>query len=235
MRCARKCAAASLLLAALTGAAQGADEVVPADSSCPGAAAWSAAHPEQSDEAMAQRDAARTFTEPALRVELAERVAKDQKWRSKWLANRSSRVAQRTVTQVDEDNLRWLDDIVRAKGFPTLAQVGEGGVHHAWLLAHHADRAPGFQATLLPVLEQRHASGELSASDLARFTDRVLKAQGRPQHYGTQFPPEEWNTSHFGLPDEASVHLVDQQRRALGVMPLADYVCMMSHARLGKR
>lgn len=198
---------------------------------CPGADAWQAAHPQESDEARAQRDAARGFTHPALRAELAERVARDQKARIAYLADRSDEAAARAVNRIDDDNLRWLHALVRAQDFPTVGQVGEQGVQHAWLLAQHADIAPKFQAALLPVMTLRAADGELPLSDFARFTDRVLKAQGKPQRYGTQFSPEEWATPHFGLPDEDSVQLVEANRRALGVMPLADYVCMMSEAR----
>ena len=119
---------------------------------------------------------------------------------------------------------------MRTQDFPSVAQVGEQAVHDVWVLAQHADRAPGFQAALLPMLELRTAQGELAASELARFTDRVLKGQGKPQRYGTQFPPEEWARPHFGLPSEESVRVVEANRHELGVMPLADYVCMMSEA-----
>ena len=229
-----KSALPALLCAALAGPAHTADEGAQAASPCPGAEAWSVAHPQESDAAMAERDAARSFTEPALRAELAERFAKDQQARIAWLADLSSRGLQRAVVLMDEANVRWLFDLVRTKGFPTAAQVGEAGVRHGWVLLQHADWAPKFQAALLPVLEQRHAAGELGAGDLSRFTDRVLVAQGRPQRYGTQFSPEQWSTSHFGLPDEQRVREVDQHRRELGVMPLADYVCMMSRARKGR-
>ena len=202
-----------------------------ATGACPGAYAWKAAHPQESDEAMAQRDAARGFTHPALRAELAERVARDQKARIAYLADRSDRAAARAVNQIDDDNLRWLHALVRAQDFPTVSQVGEQGVQHAWVLAQHADIAPKFQAALLPVMEQRALQGELPLGDYARFADRVLKAQGKPQRYGTQFSPEEWARPHFGLADEASVQAVETSRRELGVMPLADYVCMMSEAR----
>jgi hypothetical protein len=198
---------------------------------CPGAAAWAAAHPEESDEALARRDAARTFAKPVLRAELAERVARDQAARIAMLADRGDRGAQRTVAEVDADNLRWLHALVRTQDFPNVAQVGEQGMYDIWVLAQHADRAPGFQAALLPMLELRTAQGELAPSALARFTDRVLKAQGKPQRYGTQFPPEEWARPHFGLSSEESLRVVEANRRELGVMPLADYVCMMSEAR----
>ena len=180
---------------------------------------------------MAARDAARSVSDAPLRAELAKRFAVDQKLRRAAMLAPLDRGAQRMVGLADENNLAWLKHLVRAQGFPRAAQVGEEGVSHAWLLLHHADTAPDFQAALLPVLRQRAIDGELAASDFARFTDRVLKARGRAQYYGTQFPPEEWARPHFGLPDEAAVREVEAHRRELGIMPLADYVCMMSEAR----
>lgn len=140
----------------------------------------------------------------------------------------------KNLSLVDEDNLAWLRDLVRAQGFPTAQQVGERGVSNAWLLAHHADTDPRFQASLLPILQQRHANGELGASDLARFADRVRVAESLPQWYGTQMPPERWLTENYGLPDAQSVRETDARRKQLGIMPLADYVCMMVLARTGK-
>ena len=199
---------------------------------CSGADAWHTAHPEESSEAIAERDANRAFTNPKLRAELSERVANDQAARRELLRSRAPR-AHSVVLAIDENNIKWLHALVSDRGFPTVAEVGEQGMHEAWVLAQHADRAPKFQAELLPALEQRHAQGELSADDLARFTDRVMVSQNKPQRYGTQFPPEEMRSKWFGLPDEQAVRDVDARRRALGVMPLADYACMISHARLG--
>jgi hypothetical protein len=170
---------------------------------CPGAAAWAAAHPQESDAARAARDAARSFTHPALRAELAERFNRDQQARSAALASGNDQDAWHAAARVDKENVFWLQALVRTQGFPTAAQVGEQGVLHAWLLAHHADRAPAFRASLLPVMEQRGLRGELPLGDLARFTDRILKRQGQPQRYGTQFSLQEWAGPHFGLPDAA--------------------------------
>jgi hypothetical protein len=224
---------AALLCAACALPAAGAEDGAAMADLCPGAAAWWKAHPEATDDAMARRDAARTLLEPALRAELDRRFARDQKVRRDILARPSSMQAQRTMDQVDGSNAVWLGELVASKGFPSAAQVGEQGVRDAYLLMHHAGYAPQLKAALLPVLEQRFADGDLSADDLARFTDRVLKAQGRPQRYGTQFAPEEMGGQYFGLPDEASLHEVEANRRALGVMPLADYTCTMRVARIG--
>jgi hypothetical protein len=198
---------------------------------CPGAIAWNQAHPEDSDAAMNQRDAARSFSDPALREELAIRSQRDQEARVAYLAHPANTLVRQRAVQVDANNVKWLSMLVRSQGFPTAAQVGERGVRQAWLLAQHADLQPTFQAALLPELEQRHAAGELDGMTLSRFVDRVLVAQHQPQRYGTQFTPAAWATAHFGLPDDQSVQEVEQNRRALGIMPLADYVCMMSYAR----
>jgi hypothetical protein len=201
---------------------------------CSGAEAWLTAHPGASHEAMAQRDAARTLLDPVLRAELDERFTRDQRVRVAALAKPKDPQRKRAMLLSDQSNLRWLHELVAGKGFPTAAQVGEEGVSRAWILMQHMDDDPQFQASLLPVLEQRFADGDLGADDLARFTDRVLKAQGKPQRYGTQFSPEQMGSEHFGLPDDASVREVEAHRRDLGVMPLADYVCMMRVERIGK-
>ncbi|MGZ3184148.1 MAG: DUF6624 domain-containing protein [Telluria sp.] len=226
--------AAALLGAACMLPARGAGDGAAAPYPCTGVTAWRTAHPEQAHEAMAARDAARTFTDAALREELRERFRRDQDARVAWVARPGDRQLQRAVILSDRSNLRWLKELVASKGFPTAAQVGEEGVNHAWLLMQHMDDDPQFQAALLPALERRFADAELNGDNLARFTDRVLKAQGKPQRYGTQFSPEEMGSAHFGLPDEQSVREVEAHRRELGIMPLADYVCMMRVARVGK-
>jgi len=232
IRCGRAMLAA-LLCAVFAFPARAAGQDPAAPYPCTGVTAWMQSHPEDSHAAMAVRDAARSLTDPALRAELEQRFTRDQNARTAWMAKPRDLQRKRAVLLSDQSNLGWLRELVAGKGFPTAAQVGEVGVNHAWLLMQHMDDDPQFQASLLPVLEQRFADGELSGDKLARFTDRVLKAQGKPQRYGTQFSPEEMGREHFGLPDEASLREVEAHRRDLGVMPLADYACMMRVARVG--
>jgi len=227
-------AVAALLCAAFALPASGAEAGGKPPYPCAGVTAWRKAHPEQEYDAMLRRDAARTLADPGLRAELDERFTRDQNARVAWMAKPGDAQRKRAVVLSDESNLRWLRELVAGKGFPTAAQVGEEGVNRAWLLMQHMDADPQFQAALLPVLEQRFKAGELGGDDLARFTDRVLKAQGKPQRYGTQFSPEAMGSAYFGLPDEASLREVEANRRELGVMPLADYSCMMRVARIGR-
>jgi hypothetical protein len=47
--------------------------------------------------------------------------------------------------RVDEDNTRWLGDLLTTHGWPGRTVVGEDGALAAFLLAQHADRAPDLQ------------------------------------------------------------------------------------------
>ncbi|VXB53878.1 DUF6624 domain-containing protein [Massilia sp. 9I] len=223
----KRIAGALAVALACATAASAADDIA----ACPGVAAWYAAHPNETDEALAKRDAARTFTDPQLRAELANRAARDQAARLAMVkAARKDWGPKREVAAIDEENVKWLFELVRTKGFPTAAQVGEQGVRDAWLLALHADRAPKFQQQLVPVLDQRRVDGELAGSDMSRFVDRVLVAAGKPQRFGTQ-GGDNWEGRHYGLASAEILREVEDNRRQFDLMPLADYVCMTKEER----
>lgn len=225
-------AGAMMLISGLASSAWAAEdaEKTSAAASCPGVASWYAAHPNETDDALARRDAARSFTDPQLRAELAQRAARDQAARLAMTnAARKDWGPKREVAAVDEDNVKWLFELVRTKGFPTASQVGEQGVRDAWLLALHADRAPKFQQQLVPVLDQRRVDGELGGNEMARFVDRLLAAQGKPQRFGTQ--GSDWSAANFGFASTELLREVEDNRRQFDLMPLADYVCMTKAER----
>jgi hypothetical protein len=89
--------------------------------------------------------------------------------------------------RIDEDNTRWLADVVRARGWPGRRVTGEDGAAAAWLLAQHADRDPARQQAFLAALRGAAGQGEASLSHLAYLEDRVRVNVGQPQLYGTQF------------------------------------------------
>ena len=210
---------ATVLLLLWVKAASGAD--APAVEQCPGASEWNRSHPALPGDRVAMAD-------PSLLEELKTRVEADQSARRKWLANPDDESLARAVDEKDAANVAWLRELLAKSGFPKASQVGHQGVHLAWVLSQHADQDPKLQSDLLPVLEQRHASGELPANDLARSTDRMLLASGKPQRYGTQF---DWFAGTFELPDPRELAVVDAERARLGLMPLADYVCTLRVAR----
>jgi hypothetical protein len=221
----------SVILASLLAACGASAAAADIPAACPGVAAWYAAHPNETDEALAKRDAARTFTDPQLRAELAQRAARDQGARLAMVkAARKDWGPRREVAAIDDENVKWLFELVRTKGFPTAAQVGEQGVHDAWLLALHADRAPKFQQALVPELDKRCVDGELGGDEMARFVDRLLVAAGKPQRFGTQ-GSDNWEGSNYGLPSAEALREVENNRREFDLMPLADYVCLQKEER----
>jgi hypothetical protein len=193
---------------------------------CPGAATWQASHSDESPDAMAERDKHRAISNPQLLSELQRRVDRDQEARRSWLLSPSDEELANRVDDIDSENVAWLRNLIDGGGFPTATDVGEVGVHLAWILLQHADHAPDLQRRLLPTLAKRYEARELSPTDFARYTDRVLLAMKKPQRYGTQF---EWQSPTLKLPKHRTVAEMNAHRRELGLMSLEDYACMMTN------
>jgi hypothetical protein len=85
----------------------------------------------------------------------------------------------------------------------------------------HSDHDPAFQRECLELLGEAVDAGEADASNLAYLTDRVLRAEGRPQRYGTQFGPGPdggFEPQPLEDPDR-----VDERRASVGLGPLEEY------------
>jgi len=160
-------------------------------------------------------------TRPALQRELVLMADADQDVRLRW--NPADPMPQE-VAAVDMHNLVRLKQILHQDGFPTAAMVGYNGVAAAWLLLQHVPDATNLRPRWLPVVAARARSGELSESDLALLTDRALVSSGKPQRYGSQayFKDGELVVRPIENPET-----LDQRRKSLGMIPEADYLCLL--------
>lgn len=175
--------------------------------------------------------------EPELRKELLERVKADQEARKAIMElmrkqgaaqggqlNLSDAAAFGTLAAkmkaLDKANTKWLKGVVEKQGWPTASRVGKDGAHAAWLLVQHADHDPKFQRLCLDLMTKLPAD-EVSPTDLAYLTDRVLLAEGKNQLYGTQIYEVngKWEARSLEDPEH-----VDERRKKLGLQPLAEYI-----------
>ncbi|HEV2970514.1 MAG TPA: DUF6624 domain-containing protein [Pirellulales bacterium] len=183
-------------------------------------------------------------TEPELRRELLERFKTDQEVRNReinWASEHGANVEalskdklsaeERTIFEkitaecekVDGENTKWLMQVIDERGWPTIAMVGKDGANAAWLLVQHADHNRKFQRKCLDLMAKL-PKGEVSQSNLAYLTDRVLLAEGKKQRYGTQFTNDDGKFQPSSLEDETNV---DKRRAEVGLEPLADYAKTM--------
>lgn len=91
------------------------------------------------------------------------------------------------VGEIDAESTAFLKEMIAARGWPTISEIGEEGAGAAWLLAQHADADPAFQAQVLGLMEPLVEAGEARGAHFALLTDRVRLAKGEPQVYATQF------------------------------------------------
>jgi hypothetical protein len=168
--------------------------------------------------------------------ELLLRFARDQDVRSvfsqlKWTeglspagANNWMLAAGTRVNAVDCDNTAWLKAQLARIGWFTIPKYGEQADTAAWHLVQHADRDPSFQREMLDKLQVLPA-GETNRKRLGLLWDRVARAQGHLQRYGTQGTCKDDQWTPFESEDPE--HL-DERRASLGMEPIAEHMKMVS-------
>jgi hypothetical protein len=164
-----------------------------------------------------------TIDQPALRQELLDMAAEDQRARAGLAAEGSLYDGYPARLElVHRRNATRLTAIIENYGWPGRSMVGSDGAHAAWLLAQHAICNPVLQRRALLLLRTAAAQGEASLLDVAMLEDRVRVCEGRSQRYGTLF---DWDAGGemSPLPIEDADH-VDERRRAVGLGSLADDV-----------
>ena len=132
-----------------------------------------------------------------------------------------ARESMRRMQAIDRENTAWLRQVVREHGWPKRSRVGDDAASAAWLLVQHSDLDLAFQRECRRLLGDAVGAGEASASDLAYLTDRILRAEGRPQRYGTQLAPSaDGGYEPQPLEDPARV---DELRATVGLGSLEEY------------
>lgn len=170
------------------------------------------------------------ITQPSLHARLQRMVKQDQDARFEILQDAGADIPDNDprlarIRRIDSDNLRQLKRIFRKFGFPTIAMVGSDGVRATFLLVQHADGDVQFQANMLKVIKNRLKNGEIDPDSYAMLTDRVLRGEGKPQEYGTQFEARNGRWIPEPIYDEEHV---EDRRRALGIISLSNYSCAVN-------
>jgi hypothetical protein len=173
-------------------------------------------------------------TRPELREELLKLREKDQGPRHRLseelLGDDEQQKLMEEMTANDAANRDRLKQIIAEHGFPTVSMVGQDGADTAFLIVQHADKDPEWQASMLPVLEELSKKGEASKASVAYLTDRVLRAQGKPQLYGTQYYQDEGpnGAPAYVPPVVEDPKNLDKRRMSMGLGKWANYEAQMA-------
>ena len=164
----------------------------------------------------------RTQIDTALRAELLRLEVEDQKGRKDIaaLVARNDTAVLFRFMRADSARTRRLKEIIAGHGWLTPALVGKDGVGAAWLILQHSPDY-SWQEQMLPVLERAAAAGEMSRTDVALLTDRVLVHRGRPQRYGNSFSIRDGRLVADPIEDIGGL---DARRAAIGLPTMREYV-----------
>ncbi|MCC6403423.1 MAG: alpha-L-fucosidase [Fimbriimonadaceae bacterium] len=173
---------------------------------------------------------AKMYASPQARAAAIESLVEaDQAARRKLLDATSTgstpdKSLQTAVEEADRASTAYMVEFLHEYGYPIRSLYGSRAEGNAWLLVQHADADPKFQARYLKAMEDALKEGEADPQHFAYLTDRVLRAQGKPQRFGTQCTILKGKASL--QPTEAPERL-DERRAKMGMEPIAAYLRMV--------
>lgn len=159
-----------------------------------------------------------------LRKELIALVKQDQNIRDEMIrsgVDHPDKTIMARMDAIDSQNTARMRSVIKEVGWPGADLVGWDGTEAAFTLIQHA--AHSFHKELLPVMQKKFKSGDLSGPNYALFLDRLLVESGKLQVYGSKAKPfEQWKgePSLYPIADEANV---DKRRAEVGLSTLAEY------------
>jgi hypothetical protein len=123
------------------------------------------------------------------------------------------------MAKSDSSNLIIVLKVLRRYGWLGTDVIGEKGNKTIWLVVQHADLKT--QKKYLPELKKSVEKGLSVPYYLALTEDRIAMREGKKQIYGSQYTTDmiTGKNSLYPIADEAHV---DERRKAMGMIPLAE-------------
>lgn len=115
----------------------------------------------------------------------------------------------------DEQNLRWFKQQIAEIGWFDMRRYGWAADRAALLIVQHADADPGFQSSIIGVLESRLATGDTDPENFAYLIDRVAVRAGQPQRFGTQM---ECVKGEWIVPEIVDQSSLDARRKRMNLV-----------------
>ncbi len=124
-------------------------------------------------------------------------------------------------SMINEMNLKELEPLIAAKGWPRIKDVGREAAMAAYLVIQHSNSE--IQNKYLPTVKKICEEKELPWERYAMMYDRSLFNENKPQRFGTHTKYNEKTNSEdlYPLEDETKV---DEWRKEIGLVPLAEYL-----------
>ncbi|HTQ09958.1 MAG TPA: DUF6624 domain-containing protein [Fimbriimonadaceae bacterium] len=170
------------------------------------------------------------------RFRLQAMVMQDQEVRKHWIAeDKAGKKDEALIAEmhrIDREDTAEMKRIVDQFGWPTITAFGKEGAFDAWLIVQHADQDPRFQERCLTLMAALLPRKEVDSENYAYLADRVsVKKTGR-QLYGTQCKIVNGKVI---LDPVIDPRRLDRRRKAMGMMPIQQYLKLVGDMYLPRR
>ncbi|WP_255484413.1 DUF6624 domain-containing protein [Granulicella sp. 5B5] len=164
-------------------------------------------------------------TDVAERDELLKMRGEDQRARGIGTQGKGAVQIATNLTAIDNALTEELKVLVKAKGWPTISQVGIEASNAAMLILTHT-RDHAWQVGMLPELENLADEKKIDPSALALVIDKELVYEGKLQRYGTQFKQmADGSIAMYSVEDPGGL---DRERAEVMLPPIDVYKGMLA-------
>ncbi|MFK7775461.1 MAG: DUF6624 domain-containing protein [Saprospiraceae bacterium] len=121
----------------------------------------------------------------------------------------------------DLENLNMVISIIENCGMPTLNDVSKNQLETIWLVIQNAPNK--YMEKYVDIFIASAKQGDFQHTELAMIKDRMLRAEGKAQVYGTQVSMNK-RTNKWEFYNLANPEYVNQRRKEIGLIPLEKYL-----------
>lgn len=128
---------------------------------------------------------------------------------------RSGKVTDAQWRALDAQNRSELAELLRDRGWPEPCQLTRSAASELfYVVQHHTD--PALRREALPHLEAMARVGQIRGGEAAMLIDRILRDNGEPQRFGTQYACRDGTWRRAETEDPANL---EARRREMSLIP----------------
>lgn len=128
----------------------------------------------------------------------------------------------RRIKEIFKENYKVVKDYFKNYGFPGIKQNNKFTSFAFWIIVQHCDHDLYFQKSVLKEMKRKIKTKDINFENYAYLYDRVKKAEGKKQLYGTQVFRD--SSGNYKIYDTDDLKNLNKRRLSIGLETTEKYL-----------
>lgn len=128
----------------------------------------------------------------------------------------------RRIKEIFNENYKVVKDYFKNYGFPGIKQNNKFTSFAFWIIVQHCDHDVSFQKSVLKEMKRKIKTKDINFENYAYLYDRVKKAEGKKQLYGTQVFRD--SSGNYKIYDTDDLKNLNKRRLSIGLETTEKYL-----------